>query len=291
MGLDRGIVDAHVHIWTPDTERYPLPPGFTARDMWTPSFTAEELLDHCRPSGVDRINLVQMTWYGLDHSYILNVIASDPERFCGTGMVPAVSDITLADQGNAMVALSKGGIYAFRVRGRSARPGINDGPQWMDHPGYARMFEAGAEHNLAISFLLDPEDLPEVDRMCTRYPGTPVIIDHLARSHASGGPVVDGDLQALCAMAQHPMVMVKVGAFYAGGRRTPYTDLLPAIERVIGAFGPERCMWESDSPLQLDGPHKYDDSVALIRDHADFLSASDKEQVLFRTAGSFFFDR
>ena len=43
MGLDRGIVDAHAHIWTPDTERYPLAPGFTARDMWTPSFTAEEI--------------------------------------------------------------------------------------------------------------------------------------------------------------------------------------------------------------------------------------------------------
>ena len=135
MGLDQGIVDAHVHIWTPDTERYPLAPGFTAEDMWTPSFTAEDLLSHCRPSGVDRINLVQMTWYGLDHSYILDVIASDPKRFCGTGMVPAVSDITLADQGDAMVALSRGGIHAFRVRGRSARPGINDGRSGWTTPG------------------------------------------------------------------------------------------------------------------------------------------------------------
>ena len=291
MGPDQGIVDAHVHIWTPDTERYPLAPGFAASDMWTPSFTAEDLLDHCRPSGVGRINLVQMTWYGLDHSYILDTIAADPERFCGTGMVPAVSDITLADQGEAMVALSEGGIYAFRVRGRTARPGINDGPQWMDHPGYVTMFEAGAEHNLAISFLLDPEDLPEVDRMCTRYPDTPVIIDHLARSHAGGGPVDEGDLQALCRMARHRSVMVKVGAFYAGDRPAPYTDLLPAIERVIDAFGPERCMWESDSPLQLGGPHRYEDSVALIRDHAGFLSAADKEQVLRKTAESFFFDR
>ncbi len=290
MGLDNGIFDAHVHIWTSDTERYPLAPGFTARDTWTPSFTADELLSHTSPSGVDKINLVQMTWYGLDHSYILDVIAGAPERFCGTGMVPAVNDVTLADQGEAMAALSRGGIYAFRVRGKSARPGINDGPQWMDHPGYSRMFEAGAQHNLAISFLLNVEDLQEVERMCARYPGTPVIIDHLARSHAAG-PVDDRGIQALCRMARHRNVMVKVGAFYAGGRTPPYTDLLPALERVIDAFGPERCMWESDSPLQLDGPHRYDDSVALIRDHADFLSASDKEQVLSKTAQSFFFDR
>lgn len=291
MGLDNNIVDSHVHIWTSDTKRYPLAAGFTTADMWTPSFTPEDLLTHCRRSGVNRINLVQMTWYGLDHTYILDVIASDPDHFVGTGMVPAVTDITLADQGDAMVALARGGIYAFRVRGGSARPPINDKMDWMDHPGYARMFEAGAEHNLAISFLMDPRDIPEVDAMCTRFPETPVIIDHLGRTHATGGPISDNDLQALCRMARHPKVMVKVGAFYAGGRLPPYSDLLHTIERVVDTFGPERCMWESDSPLQLNSPHTYDDSVALIRDHADFLSRSDKEQLLVKTAEDFFFNR
>jgi predicted TIM-barrel fold metal-dependent hydrolase len=63
------------------------------------------------------------------------------------------------------------------------------------------------------------------------------------------------------------------------------------IERVVDAYGPERCMWESDCPFQVQPPHKYDDSVALIRDHADFLSASDKEKILVTTAEKFFFKR
>ena len=83
--------------------------------------------------------------------------------------------------------------------------------------------------------------------------------------------------------------MVKIGAFYAfGAKREPYTDLLPLIRRVVTAFGPERCMWESDCPYQVQKPHTYAASVALIRDHADFLSATDKEQILFRTAYGFF---
>ncbi len=37
--------------------------------------------------------------------------------------------------------------------------------------------------------------------------------------------------------------------------------------------------------------HTYDASLALIRDHADFLSPSDKEHLLVTTAEKFFFDR
>ena len=44
-------IDAHSHIWTPDVAHYPLAAGFTVDDMKPPSFTAEELLAICRPSG------------------------------------------------------------------------------------------------------------------------------------------------------------------------------------------------------------------------------------------------
>ena len=61
------------------------------------------------------------------------------------------------------------------------------------------------------------------------------------------------------------------------------------------AFGPERCMWESDAPLNRDEKdeteHTFEGSVAIIRDHADFLSASDREQILAKTAEDFFFQR
>ena len=36
---------------------------------------------------------------------------------------------------------------------------------------------------------------------------------------------------------------------------------------------------------------RYAAAIALIRDHADFLSAGDKEQILVKTAEDFFFKR
>jgi predicted TIM-barrel fold metal-dependent hydrolase len=282
------VFDAHVHIWTPDTKNYPMAPGFYPKDLGKiPSFTAEELLKHARPAGVTAINLVQMTWYGLDHTYILDVIRKHPKTFVGTGIVPAFSDATLVSPDLAMVELAKGGIYAFRLLGRKNAGGA----RWMEHPGYEKMFAAAAKNNLALSFLMGPDDLPEVDRMCTKHPEAPVIIDHICRIGVSGR-IEEDAVAALCQMAKHKKVLVKLGAFYAlGAKKEPYTDLLPLIRRVVTAFGPERCMWESDCPFQVQPPHSYAPSVALIRERADFLSASDKDHILFGTADRFFMHR
>ncbi|MCC6363801.1 MAG: amidohydrolase family protein [Bryobacterales bacterium] len=280
------VFDAHVHIWTADSAKYPMAPGTDRTKILPPAFTAEELLKNARPSGVTMINLVQMTWYGLDHRYILDMIRKHAGTFVGTGIVPAVTDATLPSPDATMVELSKGGIYAFRLLGKQRAAGA--GVRWMDHPGYEKMFTAAAAHNLALSFLMEPQDLPELDRMCAAHPEAPVIIDHLCRIGAAG-PIHDEDVTALCRMARHKRVMMKIGAYYAlGAKREPYTDLLPMIRRVVTAFSPERCMWESDCPYQVQKPHNYAASVALIRDHADFLNATDKAQILFGTAHGFF---
>jgi predicted TIM-barrel fold metal-dependent hydrolase len=79
-------------------------------------------------------------------------------------------------------------------------------------------------------------------------------------------------------------MMVKVGAFYALGKKTPpYLDLGPMIRRVVQAFGEKRCMWETDCPFQVV-KDTYTESLALIRDKLDFLNADQKEWLLHRTA-------
>ena len=89
-GQPTNIVDAHVHVWSPNTSEFPLAPGFSKSDLWFPSYTVEEVRRLGATAGVTRFNLVQMTWYGLDHSYILAALARDPQHFAGTGIVPAV---------------------------------------------------------------------------------------------------------------------------------------------------------------------------------------------------------
>jgi predicted TIM-barrel fold metal-dependent hydrolase len=289
-----GYIDAHVHVWTDDTAHYPLGPGWKKEDMRLPRFTPEDLFKHTKPAGVDRVNLIQMSYYypkgmsnrnvnGFDNRYMMDMIALYPDVFVGT----AVIDPHAEHPDRLMTELAKKKVRAFRIH-----PTLSKQPpaRWLEPAGYAKMFAAGARNHQAMSCLITPDALPELDRMCKQFPETPVIIDHLCRIGADGS-IRANDVDALCAMAVHPRVLVKVGAFYAlGQKKPPYTDLAPLIQKVVKAFGARRCMWESDCPYQVVN-HIYQDSIDLVRKRLDFLSAEDKDWLLRRTAEEFLFKK
>ncbi|HEU5116533.1 MAG TPA: amidohydrolase family protein, partial [Isosphaeraceae bacterium] len=103
------------------------------------------------------------------------------------------------------------------------------------------------------------------------------------------GTIREEDVNALVALAKHPRLFIKIGAFYALGRKAPpYLDLVPLIEKVVKAFGPRRCLWESDCPFQVV-KDDYGDSLRLVRDHLTFLSDDDRDWLLARTSESLFF--
>jgi predicted TIM-barrel fold metal-dependent hydrolase len=290
--LVMNYIDAHTHVWTSDTAHYPLAPGWKPADMNPRRFTPEDFLKHARPAGVNRAVLIQMSYYypretsekgnGFDNRYMLDMIALHKETFVGT----AVIDPLAKDPERRMTELIKRGVRAFRIHPRLSKL---PPARWLEPAGYGAMFAAGAKHNLAMSCLIDPDALPELDRMCKRYPDTPVIIDHLCRIGVDG-TVREADVKALCAMAAHKRVLVKVGAFYAlGKKQVPYTDLAPMIQAVVKAFTPRRCMWESDCPFQVSGGHTYRDSIDLVRTRLNFLTNEDRDWLLRRTAEEFFF--
>jgi predicted TIM-barrel fold metal-dependent hydrolase len=278
-----GFIDAHVHVWTDDVAHYPLAAGFKKEAMNPASFRPEELFKHSKPAGVDRINLIQMSYYGFDNSYMLDMMALHPDTFAGTAVIDPFAD----EPDRLMGELAKKKVRAFRIL-----PALSKQPpdRWLQPPGFAKMFAAGAKNNQAMSCLIAPDALPELDRMCKKHPDTPVIIDHLCRIGLDG-TIRDKDVDALCAMAKHKRVMVKVGAFYALGKKEPpYDDLAPLIRRVVKAFGAKSLMWESDCPFQVV-KHKYTDSLDLVRKRLDFLSDDDRDWLLRRTAEVFFFKK
>jgi predicted TIM-barrel fold metal-dependent hydrolase len=289
--MDR-FIDAHVHVWTPDTSHYPLGPGWKKEDMQPASFTPDELFKHTKPAGVTRVNLIQMSYYypkdlsgdarqGFDNRYMLDMIALYPDIFVGTAVIDPLGE----SPDKQMAELAKKGVRAFRIHPRLSK---QLPARWLEPKGYEAMFAAAAKQKLALSCLIDPDGLPELDRMCRKFPDTPVIVDHLARI-GTDGTVRDDDVKRLCALAAHQRMFVKVGAFYALGKKEPpYTDLAPLIQQVVKAFGPRRCMWESDCPFQVV-KHKYADSLDLVRKRLDFLSDDDRDWLLRRTAEGLLF--
>lgn len=268
-----GIIDAHVHVWTPDLEKYPLGKGFTRADMQPPSFTPEQLFAHSKPHGVDRIVLIQMSYYRYDNSYMLDMMAKYPEVFRGVAVIDPEDK-----PAETMKMLKKKGVRGFRIRDGE------DGPEkWVGNAPMEAMWRCGADEKLAMCGLINPPFLPEVDRMCAKFPQTPVVIDHFGRVGMRAG-INQRDLDNLCRLARHENVHVKVSAFYAlGQKKPPYRDLIPMIKKVRDAFGAERLMWASDSPFQVVDGHTYAASIQLIT-QADFLKPDEKEALLRGTA-------
>jgi predicted TIM-barrel fold metal-dependent hydrolase len=272
-------IDAHVHVWTDDRTRYARISN--ERDYTPARFTPEDLFVHTKPAGVTRVVLIQMSFYRFDNSYMLDSMRAYPGVFSGVGIV----DSAAAAPDRAMEDLARQGVRGFRIV-----PGGS--PQtWLDTPGMSAMWTIGAKKHLAMCPLVGPDALPPIGRMCSKHPDTPVVIDHLARIGADG-VIRDADVRALCGLAKHKNVKVKVSAFYAlGKKQAPYTDLAPLIRRVFEDYGPRRLMWASDCPFQVQGEHRYQPSIALIREGLPFLSNEDREWLLGRTADSVFFRR
>ena len=81
------FIDAHSHIWTPDTKAYPLGPGYRRFSMKPPSFTVAELQANMKQVGVNRVVLIQMSFYGFDNSYMLDAIRKHPGMFSGVAVI------------------------------------------------------------------------------------------------------------------------------------------------------------------------------------------------------------
>jgi predicted TIM-barrel fold metal-dependent hydrolase len=275
-----GAIDAHVHVWTPDVKTYPLAGGYSLEEMQPPSFTPEQLLAHARPVGVGRIVLIQMSFYGFDNRYMLDTMRRFPGVFSGV----AVIDEQAADVRDTMRDLRKQGVRGFRLY-----PFQRPVEPLLSSPGMAAMWKIGADEQLAMCMLINPEALEPLDKMCRKFPDTPVVIDHFARIGIDG-VVRDADVDNLCRLARHKHTHVKVSAFYAlGQKKAPYTDLAPMIRRLVEAYTPRRLMWATDCPYQVQNGHTYRDSIELVRSRLEFLSDEDRQWLLGKTAERVFF--
>ena len=69
-------------------------------------------------------------------------------------------------------------------------------------------------------------------------------------------------------------------------KKPPHDELVPMIRKLLDAYGPERLMWASDAPYQMTEGNSYGASIKLLTERLDFLSDSDRDWLLRKTAAS-----
>jgi len=273
-------IDAHVHVWTPDTKTYPLSDSYKVSDMVPASFTPDELFSHCKPQRVTKIVLIQMSFYGFNNQYMLDCMEKHPGVFSGVAIV---------DENEPGLKMTMNSLAEKGVRGFRLYTDRDKASKWKDSVGMKEMWSHAAESGQSMCLLANPDALPFVNSMCEQYPKTRVVVDHFARIGVQGS-IDQAALDELCRLSKHDNVFVKTSAFYAlGQKKAPYKDLGPMIQRLVSEFGAKRLMWASDCPYQVIEGHNYADSIGLIRDQLDFLTSEDKQWMLRGTAERVFF--
>jgi predicted TIM-barrel fold metal-dependent hydrolase len=269
------IVDTHVHIWEmpPIAPIGPTAPSFTA--LPDEPATAEQLIEDMDANGVDRAVLVQTSWSTWDNGYVADSAKKYPDRFIAHGMVDPL------DGENARTArywIEERGVVGFRFH-----PEYYDDVDILTRPENSALWETISEPGAIVQIHNRPHNAHQLSYVAARYGGVTWLIDHLMYPETDWSPEFR-EYQQVLDLAKHPNVFIKISDVHGRSKEAfPYADMHPVIERVIDAFGIERCLWGTGYPghhRQKHGWPTLADELRLIRDGLPFLSESDKSAIL-----------
>lgn len=264
------IVDAQIHVWSPDAPSRPWPPG-RAVHAHGPSLSAEEVLRTMDGAGVARAVLVPPSWVGDDNTDCLAAARTYPDRFAVMGRFDPK-----APEGERQVArwLEQPGMVGIRLTFH-----LPLWQAWLTDGSLEWLWAAAERAGLPIMIFV-PRQAGVIGPIAARHPRLRLIVDHLALPVDQKDDAAFRDLDQVLALARHPNVAAKVSALPCySSEPYPFRGLHKHIRRVYDAFGPRRMLWGTDYS-RLPGP--YTDAVRLFTEALDFLSSEDREWIMGR---------
>lgn len=269
-------IDTHVHLASPDGDRYPRQPMDVGSPWWhRDGYSADEVLATVTGAGVAGLLAVQAVGvYGYDNAYVVDAAARHPDRVRAVVAVDMDRPDPAAD-----------------VRREGGRPGVvgvrlfavAPGSSWVGtHRGRAAV-EAVADLGLTLVLTVFQAQLAVLRPLLEARPSLGVAIDHCAFPDLADG-VIAAD-QPVLTLADLPQVALKVSSHLFGSLGGD-GDPAPLIDQLVRRFGPDRLLWGSDFPQTAHS--SYAELVAQGRRAVRHLDPADQAAVLGDNAASRF---
>jgi L-fuconolactonase len=272
------VTDAHVHVVSSDTDRFPLRPGDFGRDWWSGrEIGAEQITRDLDAAGVERAVIVQAVGpYGNDNRYAQEVGAAGAGRFAAVVAIDTDGDDPAAE----LAAL----VGAGNVAGVRVAAFAGDAP-WLTDGRGAAIWDAAADCGVNLVIACLAPHVPAVAELVRERPDVTVAMDHCAFPDLDGGPPYHR-AAPLFELAGLPSVSLKLttivlrDAERVGGPR-------PLVAQLVDAFGAARVCWGSDHPQTYE--LSYVQMVQLARRATVALDAEARAAVLDTTARDLWF--
>ena len=276
-GTPPPIVDIHPHIISTDTKRYPPSPLFGIQSDWSKERPAsgEQLIAAMDAAGVASTAIVHAsTCYGFDNSYVADAVARFPDRCTGVGSIDMLAPDAVGDAKRWIAR----GITGLRIfTGGSTRK--VDASQ-LDDPGSYPVWELMAERGLSICVQTTAVGLPATISLAKRFPKVPIILDHLGRPDASGGPPYAA-AAPLFSLAGVASVHLKFTPVVLDRLHDCKADVHTFMSKVVAEFGAGRIAWGSNWP---NSPGTLAEHVAAAKAALAGLGEADRDAILGGTA-------
>ena len=197
-------------------------------------------------------------------------------------------------------------ITAWDADGALVSPTVRPPPGLMADRGFREGFACLAPLGLTFDAWLYHPQIGELASLADAFPDTRIVLDHVGGPLAIGpyagrrSEVYQGWAAAIRALGRHPNVFVKLGGLgmHFGGfgfhelPQPPSSELLatawrPYIETCIEAFGADRCMFESNFPVDK-GSYGYAAFWNACKRLAIGATAAEKTALFSGTAARFY---
>jgi len=253
-----GLVDAHHHVW--DLGRRPQP--WLDEPAHAPirrSFGLDDLARSATRAVLGRrltaSVLVQCLPSLPETREFLALADSAPadsapaDGVLPVGAVVGWVDLTSPEAADTLDELRAGpGGHLLRAV-RHLVQGESD-PNWLQRPDVERGLWAVQERGLGYDVLVRARQLPQAVRLAERFPGLPLVLDHAGKPPLRAGDLT-GWTRDIRALARFPQARCKLSGLITEADHEKWTtsDLRPAWDTLLDAFGPERLMFGSDWPV------------------------------------------
>jgi len=224
----RGAADCHVHVIGPKT-KFPLAAKRTYTPMDAPTAQLATMLERL---GLDRVVLVQPSFYGVDDSCMLDCMAELPGSR-GVAVLPAQVP------GSELDDLHKAGVRGLRVN--IATGGTASVEQMrVDIAAAAKLSARNGWH---VQIFVPSTVLAPLAPTLRALP-VDTVIDHFGLL----APRETGEaLDTLVALLESGKIWVKISGAYRIAKDPADPRIDPLARRLVAA-NPERAVWGSDWP-------------------------------------------
>lgn len=240
-------IDSHIHIWNFERARYTWLEGNTT--ILNRDYNIDELEPQVAAAGVTAGILVQAANTEEETVYMLDVAAQTPWLKGVVGWLPLHEPEKVAE-------IMESG-YATNPFFKGVRHLIHDEPttDWLLQPQVLDSLRLLAAANIPFDVVgILPAHLETVLRLLSKIPELSVVLDHLNQPPIQQGRRFGRWGELFSEVAGHATACAKIsglGTTTGKGVRWSSTDITPAVEFALMAFGPDRCFCGGDWPVSL----------------------------------------